>query len=61
MYKKKLFNIWITEKRIEDLRFLSQELDMPMSILIRMGITNICKKYEKILKSKSDKDVKNPE
>lgn len=61
MYKKKLFSIWITEKRIEDLRFLSQELDMPMSILIRMGITDICKKYDTILKSKPDKNVKNPQ
>ena len=55
---KKLFNLYITEKRIDDLKYLSQELDVPMSILIRMGITKICQKYEKVLKLRKQENGK---
>lgn len=47
--KKKLYNLWINEKRWEQMETLSKELDMPVSILIRMGMTLILQKYKKQL------------
>lgn len=45
--KQKL--IEIAEKRYEDLELLAEALDLPVSVLIRMGITLIVKKYGKEL------------
>ena len=46
---KKLFNFYVSEQRFEELKIISECLELPVSILIRMGISEICKKYKDIL------------
>jgi len=43
--EKKPFQVYFTESRLNELKKLGQELDMPVSILIRMGASLILKKY----------------
>lgn len=47
MPEKERINLWMTKTRMKDLRALSDKLDIPVSILIRMGASLIIQKYKK--------------
>ncbi len=49
MPEKERINLWMTKTRMNDLRLLSEKLDIPVSILIRMGVSLILQKYKKTL------------
>lgn len=55
--KKRLYNMWINEKRWNELEIISKELDMPVSILIRMGMGLIVQKHKRILIEASGNDM----
>ena len=49
MAEKEKISLWMTKSRLDDLKILSHELDIPVSILIRMGASLIIQKYKKTL------------
>lgn len=49
MVEKEKFLLNMTKKRLDELRVLSKELDIPVSILVREGVQMLIKKYKPLL------------
>ncbi|MEE9573193.1 MAG: ribbon-helix-helix domain-containing protein [Candidatus Neomarinimicrobiota bacterium] len=47
--EREKINLWMTKKRLVELKILSRELDIPVSILIREGVQMLIKKYKPVL------------
>lgn len=43
------YQVYFTEKRLNELKVLGKTLDMPVSVLVRMGAGLIIQKYKKQL------------
>jgi len=55
--EKVLFNFMVTKVKLNELRVVSKSVDLPVSALIKMGITLILKKYKDVLVEENKKNV----
>lgn len=48
MQERAQINIWIKKNKVDQLKVLAKELDLPVSTLVRDGVNMVIQKYKNV-------------